>query len=111
MTHRRWVQPTGFKDEHAMESKYAKELFPMGRIMVTHGVQATIDATELLIAICRHAHGDWGDVCEQDRASNDMALLGGRRIASTFRSSDGKKFWVITECDRSYTTILLPNEC
>ena len=93
-----------------MESKYANELFPMGRIMVTHGVQATIDATELLIAICRHAHGDWGDVSEQDRASNDMALSGGRRIASTFRSSDGTKFWVITECDRSYTTILLPNE-
>ena len=85
-------------------------LFPMGRIVMTNGVQATIAADELLTAVFRHAQGDWGDLGEEDRRTNEEALVFQMRLFSQYKTSDGKKFWIITEHDRSCTTILLPNE-
>ena len=53
---------------------------------------------------------DWGNLCEADRKQNDWALKNGERLLSSYRASNGTKFWIITEWDRSYTTILLPSE-
>jgi len=63
----------------------------------------------------RHARGDWGDVCQEDRQANDQALLDGSRLLSAYRTSLGEKIWVITEAaddsgNRAATTILLPSE-
>ena len=58
----------------------------------------------------RHVGGDWGCVGEEDRRLNDEALLHGDRILSAYRTDRGVKLWVITEADRSSTTVLLPEE-
>ena len=64
----------------------------------------------MLWALSRHASGDWGEVCEEDWQSNDEALELGTRLLSSYISRSGEKFWIITEHDRSATTILLPLE-
>jgi len=63
----------------------------------------------VLAALGRHVRGDWGDVDAEDRAANDRALREGTRVLSSYRAG-GVKFWVITEADRSATTVLLPSE-
>lgn len=65
--------------------------------------------------IARHLRGDWGDCCEQDMDSNEMALQGGGRLFSVYHIPAGifaleSKIWIITEADRSYTTVLFPSE-
>jgi len=85
-------------------------LFPLGRIVTTRGLVASISPDEWVDALLRHALGDWGDVCDEDRRSNEEALEEGFRLFSVYRSSDNLKFWIITEADRSYTTLLLPEE-
>jgi hypothetical protein len=65
--------------------------------------------------IARHLRGDWGDCCEQDQDSNEMALQGGGRLFSAYPIPAGvfvleSKIWIITEADRSYTTVLFPSE-
>lgn len=77
---------------------------------MTKGVHLTISADEMLAALLRHAHGDWGDVCDEDRDSNEEALVCQFRLLSVYHTSDKTKFWIITEHDRSCTTILLPEE-
>lgn len=77
---------------------------------MTRGVRLAISADEILIGLLRHAKGDWGDVCDEDRLSNDEALVGQFRLLSVFQASDKTKFWIITEPDRSSTAILLPEE-
>ena len=58
----------------------------------------------------RHARGDWGDLSEEDKQENELAVEQGFRILSAYHTSKGCKLWVITESDRSVTTILLPDE-
>ena len=58
----------------------------------------------------RHATGDWGDISEEDKASNDWALENGERLFSAYETEDNNKIWIITEWDRSVTTILYPEE-
>lgn len=84
--------------------------FPLGRLLMTPGVQAQIPPSELMQALRRHAHGDWGDLGEEDCRSNELALKDGARLLSAYHSRSGVKFWVITEADRSATTVLLPDE-
>ncbi|MBL0023486.1 MAG: plasmid related protein [Saprospiraceae bacterium] len=62
-----------------------------------------------------HLQGDWGDCCEQDQDSNETALQGGGRLFSVYHIPAGlfaleSKIWIITESDRSYTTVLFPSE-
>ena len=58
----------------------------------------------------RHLSGDWGDLCEDDKALNDEAVrVGDERVLSAYEK-DGEKIWIITESDRSTTTILFPDE-
>ena len=58
----------------------------------------------------RHVVGDWGDLDGDDRAENDLSVRQGFRLLSAYHLRDGTKIWIITEADRSSTTILLPSE-
>ena len=87
-----------------------KPLFALGQIVATPGVLESVARTDVLKALGRHALGDWGEVCGQDRQTNDEALLHGFQLLSAYQSETGTKFWIITEGDRSVTTILLPDE-
>lgn len=60
--------------------------------------------------IARHVTGDWGDLDEEDKAQNDAAVENGRRIFSAYQVTEDLRVWVITEADRSHTTVLLPSE-
>jgi hypothetical protein len=85
--------------------------FPLGRILATPGALETILGAggDPFAYIARHASGDWGDLCPFDRRENGLALRHGRRVLSSYKVGDGR-VWVITEADRSLTTILLPEE-
>jgi hypothetical protein len=84
----------------------------MGLVFATPGaLDAFGDADESsLVFVMRHASGDWGDVCEEDWQENELALENGFRLFSVYHLGDGTKIWIITEADRSVTTILLPSE-
>jgi len=58
----------------------------------------------------RHASCDWGDVCKEDWERNDEALKNGQRLLSEYKLPDGKRIWIITEWDRSATTLLFPED-
>jgi len=58
----------------------------------------------------RHLAHDWGDVCDEDKEANEQALVDGARLLSAYTLNDGTQIWIITEADRSATTILLPSE-
>lgn len=83
---------------------------PLGRTVLTRGALNALDGEDVLAGIARHASGDWGDVCPEDKQANDDALQVDARLLSAYHSTDGLKFWIITEADRSITTVLLPEE-
>jgi hypothetical protein len=83
--------------------------FPLGHIVATPGALREIPHRDIEIALARHARADWGDVCGEDKAENDFSLKNGLRLLSAYHT-DGKKFWIISEADRSATTVLLPDE-
>ena len=60
--------------------------------------------------IARHLRGDWGELDKDDRRENDLSLEKGFRLVSVYRTAAGLRFYIITEHDRSVTTILLPDE-
>src|SRR5579863_364776 len=87
--------------------------FPMGRPVITPGAQATLDAAgiEGVLLLARHIRGDWGDLSVEDATANELALLTGKRLLSSYDLPDGQgKVWIVTEPDRSMTTILRPDE-
>jgi hypothetical protein len=84
--------------------------FSLGQVVATPGVLETISELDRISALVRHRNGDWGEICIEDRQSNDEALESAERLISSYTSTAGVKFWVITEHDRSITTILLPEE-
>jgi hypothetical protein len=85
--------------------------FSLGRVVITAGAIDSLSEDEVFEGISRHWCGDWGDVCGEDWAENDRSLRDGHRLLSSYRCKEsGKRFWVITEHDRSVTTVLLPNE-
>lgn len=87
-------------------------LFDLGRMVATPGaLQALEEAgTSGSEFIRRHVTGDWGEVPPEDAAENDLSVKQGFRILSAYTLSTGVKIWIITEADRSATTILLPDE-
>jgi hypothetical protein len=86
--------------------------FELGQVVSTPG------ALELLVGagrspvefIARHAQGDWGDLDEHDRTVNEQALLHGGRLLSSYIVVGDQRLWIISEFDRSATTLLLPSE-
>lgn len=93
-----------------MKTKKPYRLFKPGRLVATPRVLRKVPGFELTNALTRHLRGDWGDTCDEDKDSNDRAIKSGERIFSVYHSEEGVKFWIITEWDRSATTILLPDE-
>ncbi|WP_438483178.1 hypothetical protein [Oleiharenicola lentus] len=84
--------------------------FGLGRLVTTPGALAAVSPPEMARALRRHVSGDWGDVCKEDWKSNDDALSGEGRLFSVYTTASKERFWVITEWDRSLTTVLLPSE-
>lgn len=86
--------------------------FPLGRVCVTRGVHELMQAGELdpIPLLERHARGDWGDLSSSDQQQNDKALQAGDRLFSSYDVAPRSRIWIITEWDRSVTTILLPSE-
>ena len=84
--------------------------FPLGQTVITRNAQSQLSPEAIPIALARHASGDWGDVCEADRRENELSLEKGFRLMSVYSDRDGTKFWIITEADRSVTTVLLPQD-
>lgn len=84
--------------------------FSLGRTVITAGALACLTHEDVLRALGRHASGDWGEVCPEDHAANEHALTAGLRLVSVYHAHDGTKFYVITEWDRSATTVLLPED-
>jgi hypothetical protein len=93
-----------------LQAEASSHKFNLGHIVTTPGALEQLSTTDVVTAICRHAKGDWGDVCEHDRNENEFALDKYLRLFSVYRSQTDIKFWVITEADRSVTTVLLPSE-
>ena len=86
--------------------------FPLGRIVATPGALEALQKAEQspVEFLDRHVLGDWGNVDEEDRKENEFSLQHGYRILSAYTTSAGEKIWIITEADRSATTILTPEE-
>lgn len=84
--------------------------FPMGRLCATPGALEAVSAEDIAVALDRHLKCDWGDVCEADKRYNNEALRDGTRLLSAYHTPEGLSFWIITEADRSATTVLLPDE-
>jgi len=80
----------------------------LGRIVATPNALQSIADSDILTGIQRHQAGDWGDLEDADRVANDGALDRGGRIVSAYNAANGTRFWIITEADRSVTTVLLP---
>ena len=84
--------------------------FVPGQIMATRNAALSLPANEIRKALNRHIIGDWGDLCEEDRQASEDALASGGRLLSVYHTASGVKFYVITEHDRSATTVLLPED-
>jgi len=83
---------------------------PLGRILITQGARAALSDNDIYQALLRQRSYDWGELDAEDKNKNDVALLVGERIVSVYRSVRNDHFYIITERDCSYTTILLPDE-
>ncbi|TAG46844.1 MAG: type I restriction endonuclease subunit M [Betaproteobacteria bacterium] len=100
-------------------------MFPLGQVVATPDALALLQATKssAVLLLNRHMHGDFGDVCKSDLAENEVALKHGLRVMSVYRLVERAVFkatppadrskldtvWIITEADRSVTTILCPH--
>jgi hypothetical protein len=86
--------------------------FPLGQIVATPAaIEAVRESGQTpAVFLGRHPAGDWGEVDAEDWRLNDEALRDGTRLLSAYRTLRGVKLWVITEADRSVTTILTPDE-
>ena len=96
---------------HLMSDPFPKKFDP-GTVTLTRGVHDWIDSDafmDLMVLLQRHLSCDWGEVDSQDWKENDLSVQRGYRILSAYRLHD-RRLWIITEGDRSVTTILFPEE-
>ena len=84
-----------------------KSHFPLGDIVITTNARSILTTAEVTSALHRHATGDWGDLPPQDAERNVEALHEGSRLFSAYGQGK-RRFWIITEADRTLTTILMP---
>ena len=89
-----------------------KPKFELGQCVVTPGaiVALTFNSISPQMLLHRHSRGDWGDLSEEDKRLNDQAVMDGGRILSAYSLADGTRVWIISEEDRSVSTILTPAE-
>lgn len=92
-------------------NRQSRSSFCLGSIVATKGALAAARVFRLpLDLLRRHAAEDWGDLCIEDLQANSQAIRSGERLLSAYRLSPQERIWVITEADRSATTLLLPEE-
>lgn len=86
--------------------------FTLGQTVITPGAEESLQlAGQTAIEFLRrHMSGDWGDLSEDDVKENELSLERGFRLLSCYQTTKGERIWIITEADRSATTILLPSE-
>lgn len=84
--------------------------FSLGSVVMTPGAQGATTEGERITALGRHVAGDWGDVDEEDKATNDQSLKVMGMLMSVFKSAAGVRFYVITDPGHHTTTLLLPSE-
>jgi len=87
----------------------------MGRLLMTRGVNDLVAEDEafakfVMSSLTRHRSGDWGNLTDEDKQENELSLKAGYRLLSAYESEGLPKIWIITEADRSATTILFPDE-
>lgn len=97
---------------HDISNASSRVLFPLGRVVSTPGALEVLDKTAVNAwdLLRRHQQGDWGHVPPEDAEENVRSVANGWRILSSYPVSDEYRIWVITEADRSVTTLLLPDE-
>jgi|SRR6185437_13720255 len=105
-------KPSYEREVSSMQRTAKQPLFPLGQIVATPGALAALEKAgqqphEFLL---RHVHGEWGNVPDEDRRENQFSLERGFRLLSSYRTAANETVWVITEADRSVTTLLLPEE-
>ena len=87
----------------------------MGRLLMTRGVNDLVAEDEAFAkfamdSLTRHRRGDWGNLTDEDKQENELSLKAGYRLLSAYEAKGLPKIWIITEADRSATTILFPDE-
>jgi hypothetical protein len=100
------------KQENPMQQTDRKPLFDLGQLVATPGALAVLEKTRQnpMEFLSRHVTGDWGEIPEEDKKENLFSLEKGFRLLSSYRTTAGDRVWVITEANRSHTTLLLPEE-
>lgn len=95
-----------------MNIEIRKKLFPLGMTVMTPGAGALLAAAGVSARnmIERHQSGDWGELMPDDCSVNDDAVRSGSQILSAYKLGESQRLWIITEADRSVTTLLLPSE-
>ena len=83
--------------------------FPLGQIVATSNALSILTPEEISQGLARHAKGDWGDVSQESVEQNNESLHDGSRVMSVY-GEGRKRFWIITEANRSVTTILMPED-
>ena len=92
------------------EQRPSEPKFTLGQTVVTRTALAVLSALDIAGALYRHQRGDWGETDREDAQANERALKQGERLLSVYRTAAGVKFWIITEWDRSLSTVLLPGD-
>ena len=85
-------------------------LFPLGQCVITANAKDTLQPEDVKLSLDRHLRGDWGELCQHDWKENEIGLAQGLRLFSRYKDRAGAYFYVITEHDRSVTTVLLPED-
>ena len=108
MDTRRFTDWTAFHVKSAARTA----LFPLGQLVATPSALDAIwrNGATAWTYLSRHVTGDWGDLESADRAENELSLREGFRLLSAYALPDGTRLWIITEADRSCSTLLLPEE-
>ena len=100
------------RPNHTTNKQSTITRFALGQTFITPGAEEALQiagqtATEFLR---RHMSGDWGELSDEDVKENEFSLKEGLRLLSAYQTGKGQKLWIITEADRSATTVLLPSE-
>lgn len=87
-------------------------MFNLGQLVATPGALEALERNQQMPTefLNRHVNHDWGDLDDDDKRENDFSVTNGFRVLSAYKLNDGTRLWIITEADRSSTTILLPSE-
>jgi hypothetical protein len=88
----------------------AVQTFALGNVVITPNALGQLTPADIQRGLQRHSAGDWGELDAEDRQENDRALQTGMRLLSSYRSTAGATYWIITEANRSSTCLLMPDD-